>query len=544
MGIYIDQVGYLTNSKKTAISTCACRFQVIRTSDRKCVFDGVAVKKGLDPSSKDEVWQIDFSGLKEEGHFYITDGKGEKSPVFSISSHVYSSLKRDLLKAFYFQRCGCALTKEYAGVYTHAACHTTPAVFYEDYINHTDNPRTFELTGGWHDAGDFGRYTTAGAVAVAHLLYAYMLFPESFQESVNIPESGNGIPDILNECLYELKWLLKMQAPDGGVYHKLTAYRHAEFIMPEEDHDQFLIYPVSSMAAGDFAGIMALAYRIYKPFLPDFAAKALMAARKAFDWLLKNPYTGFHNPEGSNTGEYDDECDMDERMWAAAELLCSDPESNPEYLSELEKYVFSDINKTDFGWTDVSGLAMLSVLTDPAHRAGTKTEQVFRSALFTETDRLLNILSGSGYLLAMNPEDFCWGSNMVVCNRSMLFILSALLSSGPKAEEYKQAAQEHLHYLLGRNPLNISYVTGHGEHAFKHPHNRPTFADGIELPMPGWVSGGPFRTPCDPKAMELIPEGTPPMKCYVDEVESYSTNEITIYWNSPAVFMTAYFETL
>ena len=103
---------------------------------------------------------------------------------------------------------------------------------------------------------------------------------------------------------------------------------------------------------------------------------------------------------------------------------------------------------------------------------------------------------------------------------------------------------EQLHYLLGRNALNVSYVTGHGEHAFKNPHNRPTFADGIELPMPGWVSGGPFKTPCDPKACELIPAGTPPMKCYVDEVESYSTNEITIYWNSPAVFMTAYFETL
>lgn len=544
MGIYVNQVGYLTDSEKVAVSTFACNFQIIRISDQKCAFDGVAVNTGLDAASGDMVWQIDFSALKEPGSYYILNGKGEKSPVFSIGAKIYNPLKKDLMKALYFQRCGISLTKEYAGVYTHSACHTSPSILYEDFANHTADPKTFDMTGGWHDAGDFGRYTTAGSVAVAHLLYAYELFPESFQDSLNIPESGNGIPDILNECLYELKWLLKMQAPDGSVYHKLTAYRHADFIMPEDDHDEFLIYPISSMAAGDFAAVMALASRIYKTFVPDFAATALAAAKKAFHWLLSHPYTGFHNPEGSNTGEYDDECDMDERMWAAAELLRSDAQFDPNYLTELEKYVFSNINKTDFGWTDVSGFTLLSVLFDPAHRSGEKIETALKDALFTETDRLLNLLKNSGYRLAMEPEDFCWGSNMVVCNRSMLFITAALLSEGEKAVVLNQAAQEHLHYLLGRNALNISYVTGHGEHAFKNPHNRPTFADGIELPMPGWVSGGPFKTPCDPKAVSLLPAGTYPMKCYVDDVESYSTNEITIYWNSPAVFMTAYFETL
>jgi len=544
MSIFVDQVGYPEKSKKTAVSSLSCHFQVIRTNDRKCVFDGAAVKKGVDPSAGEETWLIDFSDLTESGSYYIINDKNERSSVFSIGSHVYTSLKRDLMKAFYFQRCGCALTEEYAGEYTHAVCHTAPAILYRDFSDRTEHPETFDMTGGWHDAGDYGRYTTAGAVALAHLLYAYELFPESFQEPLNIPESGNAMPDILNECLYELKWLLKMQAPDGSVYHKLTAYRHADFIMPQDDHDQFLIYPASSMAAADFAAVMALASRIYKPFLPDFSGEALDASVKSFQWLLENTYVGFHNPEGCNTGEYDDECDMDERMWAAAELLRSDPMFRPEYAAELEKYVFSDINKTDFGWTDVSGFTLLCVLTDPVHKAGSRMESALKTALFTEADKLLAITKESGYLLAMKPEDFCWGSNMVVCNRSLLFILASLLSEGERKEDFSQAALEQLHYLLGRNALNISYVTGHGEHAFKNPHNRPTFADGIALPIPGFVSGGPFRTPCDPKACELIPEGTPPMKCYVDEVESYSTNEITIYWNSPAVFMTAYFDTL
>lgn len=549
MGIYVNQVGYPANETKIAIATAPCHFQLVRSADHVSVFEGAAVKACYDASSGDDTWHLNFTSFKEPGSYYILSENQEKSPVFTIGTHIYRPLKKDLLKAFYFQRCGCGLTEEYAGAYTHAACHLSPAILYEDYNNQTPQPKAFDMTGGWHDAGDFGRYTTAGAVAVSHLLYAYELFPESFQESITIPESGNGIPDILNECLYELKWLLKMQAPDGSVYHKLTAYRHADFIMPEDDHDTFLIYPVSSMAAGDFAAVMALASRIYKPFLPDFAKEALIAARTSWQWLLRNPYVGFHNPEGSNTGEYDDSCDEDERMWAAAELLRSDEAFQPSYLEILEKYALpggrkTNFSKTDFGWTDVSGFALLSVLTDPEPHTNEQLQTVFRNALFADADRLLSLLAQSGYRIAMLPEDFCWGSNMVICNRAILLILAGLLSEKEKVSEYRQAALEHLHYLLGKNALGVSYVTGYGEHAFKNPHNRPTFADGIELPMPGWVSGGPNKAPCDPKALELLPFGTPPMKCFVDEVESYSTNEITIYWNSPAVFMAGYFDTL
>ncbi len=544
MGIYVNQVGYMPGENKIAVSTAPCSFQIIKTDDQKCAFDGVSTDAGFDAASGEQTYHIDFSGLTTPGTYYILSGTGEKSPAFAIDKDVYKKVKKDMMKAFYFQRCGCALTAEYAGEYTHAACHTEPAIFLTDYINQTENPQTFDMTGGWHDAGDYGRYSTAAAVALAHLLYAYELFPESLQDELTIPESGNGIPDILNECLYELKWLMKMQSPDGGVYHKLTAFSHAPFIMPEDDHDRFLIYPVSSMAVADFAAIMCVASRVYAPFAPDFAKEALAAAEKSFAWLLANPYIGFHNPKGGNTGEYDDVCDLDERMWAAAEILRTSDKYNEVALELLKDYAASDIGKTDFGWTDVSGLALLSVLSDKENKAGDELKNRFNTFLYEGADALLAKVKTSGYLLGMEPEDFVWGSNMVVCNRSMLFILAALYTDDEKAAAYKDAALSHLHYLLGRNALNISYVTGNGENAYKNPHNRPTFADGIELPMPGWVSGGPFKTPCDPKAIELIPAGTPPMKCYVDEIESYSTNEITIYWNSPAVFMCAYFETL
>ncbi len=544
MGIYVNQVGYPTAGDKIAISTTPCSFSIIRCSDDKCILNGMTDAVRYDASSDDQTYRIDFSGLCEPGRYYILSEKGEKSPSFSIADAIYQPLKKDLMKAFYYQRCGVELTKEYAGEYVHKACHTKPAIFLQDYLNQTPNPQTFDMTGGWHDAGDYGRYSTAAAVALAHLLYAYELFPESLQDNLQIPESDNGIPDLLNECLYELKWLLKMQAKDGGIYHKLTSFSHADFIMPENDHSQFLIYPISSLAVADFVAVMALASRVYAPFMPDFSKAALEAACKSWEWLLANPYIGFHNPDGSNTGEYDDDCDTDERMWAAAELLRTSDTYADSCLTMLRKYAFSANLKTDFGWVDVSGLALLSILSDPAKKAGDDLIRRFRNALFTNADMLLSQMQKSGYLLAMTPDDFIWGSNMVVCNRSMLFILASLWSDGDDSATYREAALSHLHYLLGRNALGISYITGHGEHAYKNPHNRSTASDGIALPMPGWVSGGPYKTPCDAKALKLLAPKTPPMKCYVDEVESYSTNEITIYWNSPAVFMCAFFVSL
>lgn len=540
MGIYVNQVGYLPNAEKAAVSTFPCNFQLICADTQHSIFDGTTSPAKEDACAGENVYSIDFSCIHTPGRYYILAGNGEKSHTFQIDDHVYDELKMNLMKAFYYQRCGCSLKSEHAGIYTHDACHTAPSIFLEDYISKAPDPERFDMTGGWHDAGDFGRYTSPGAVALGHLLYAYELFPESLQMNLNIPESGGALPDFLSECLYELKWMLKMQDPSGGCYHKLTSFNHIDLIMPEEDHAQFMIYPISSMATADFAAVMALASRIYKDWLPNFAADALAAARRAWSWLETNPYVGFHNPEGSNTGEYDDECDLDERLWASAELLRTDKENAADYYKRLKEYSAMSLGKTDFGWTDVSGFATLTVLIDPLHSAG-ELEEEYREILFREADRLCQLQKDSGYHLAMAPEDFVWGSNMVICNRSMLLILAGLLSEKEEAEKYRTAALNQLHYLLGCNALDISYVTGFGENAFKNPHNRVTIADGIDLPMPGWVSGGPFKTPCDPAAVAAIPPGTAPMKCYVDDVGSYSTNEITIYWNSPAVFMTAFF---
>lgn len=550
MAILCNQAGYLPQGRKTAVLTAGERFAVMKvngelntiTSDsgsaqgqaEQAVMEGTARDAGMDAASGDHVRVADFSGLTQDGIYYVQNELGERSHCFRIGQDVYQALQKDLTKALYYQRCGCALQEAHAGVYTHPECHMQTAVLW------TDRSVAKEVRGGWHDAGDYGRYISPAAVAVGHLLYAFQLFPESFQDSLNIPESGNGIPDVLNECRYELEWMLKMQDEEGGAYHKLTSERHADFIMPEEDHAQFYLFPVSSMATADYAASMALASRVYRAYDSGFADRLYEAAVKAYGWLDRHPeYVGFRNPESCNTGEYDDVCDLDERLWAAAEMLVTTGEK--KYQDQVDRLLQKELTKTDFGWTDVSGFAALAVLTDESHKASAESRAVLKEAVFTEADRLAAVAAKSGYGVAMEPEDYIWGSNMVVLNRGMLLVLAALLAGQEDGKHvYEQTALAQMDYLLGMNAVDYSYVTGYGEHAYRHPHNRPTECDGIDLPMPGWVSGGPFKTPCDEVGREQIPAGTPPMKCYLDHAACYSLNEITIYWNTPAIFVTAY----
>lgn len=529
--IYLNQVGYLPEAAKTATLHEKGAFQVLSKSDESVIFTGETKDFGIDEASGDAVYLADFSSIKEPGKYFLKDSKGNLSYSFEVKPDVYKNLQHDLIKALYFQRCGCALEEKYAGVYRHALCHGGLS---KDFL---DKNIIKDMAGGWHDAGDYGRYITPAAVTVAHLLYAYILYPEKFNESLNIPESGNGMPDVLNECRYELEWMLKMQKDNGGVYHKLTAFSHASFIMPEEDKDQFYMFQVSSMATADFAACMCLAYRVYKDFDQAFANRMLDAAKRAYAWLILNPdYKGFRNPDGSNTGEYDDDKkDVDERLWAAAEMLVT--LGGPEYEETIWTLIKTDMSKTDFGWIDVSGFASMAILLDKKGVASVKLTNYLSEVVLAEAERLVSLSKVCGYGVSMHPEDYIWGSNMVVSNRGILLVLADIINPNSK---YKEAALNQLHYLLGRNATGYSYVTGHGENAFSHPHNRPNEAAKLP-PMPGWVSGGPNKNPCDDAALAVLPKNCPPMKCYADHYMSYSTNEITIYWNSSMAFVVTAF---
>ncbi len=524
--IYINQAGYRTNGTKRAVMVSpAERFDVFDKSGN-VVFSDDVQHFGFDGCSGDDVYTADFSELTNEGIFTIRTDSGEASEQFEIGKSVYNKLFDDISKAYYYLRCGCGLDEKHAGIYKHGKCHNTKAVLWED------NSVEIEANGGWHDAGDYGRYVTAGAVALAHLLYGYILFPNAFNnQKLNIPESGNGIPDMLSECRYELEWLLKMQRADGGVYHKLTTKGHAAFVMPEEDKGQLYLLPVSSMATADFAAVCALAYRVYKELDSVFAGKLLAAAEQAEKWLEANPDFLFDNPKDCTTGGYGEWKDDDNRFWAYAELFAAT--GNEVYHDKMKRALEKDVPITHLGYGSVGGLGALAYMT-----CGREDElaESFRKAYVAEAEKLAEIADKSGYGAAMTDQHYFWGSNMNLMKHGMTFAIATVYGE----KDFTAYAQKQFDVLMGVNALGISYVTGNGSYRCNYPHLRPSSADGIEECIPGMVIGGPNHNPVEPNARQYIPEGTPPMKSYVDREEFYSLNEITIYWNSPAVFTMAF----
>lgn len=530
-GIYINQSGYLPNDRKRAAVTLAAEdFRVVSESGEVC-FSGKTEYHGFDECSGDEIRIADFSGLKAPGKYRVEAG-GNGSVMFEISSDCRRKVLDSVTKAYYYLRCGCGLDPEYAGKFAHEKCHCSDAVLWDDHSV------SLEVTGGWHDAGDYGRYVTAGACALAHLLYAFKLFPKVFErQELSIPESGNGIPDILNECRYELEWLLKMQRADGGVYHKATTALHAPFVMPEDDKAQMYVFGISTMATADLAAVCALASGVYFVYDAEFAGKLLSAAKLSYEWLEANPgFIGFSNPEGCNTGGYGEHTDTDNRFWAAAELY--NVSGDEKYYNDMARLAGEDFPFTALGYGSVGGFGALSCLL------GSMAYEVelynnFKNSFINEAEYYKTLSDKCGYGAAMAPGDFYWGSNMQLLKRAMVFIIAGRLRGDDRFAPYAAA---QLDYLMGVNATGYSFVTGCGENAFKNPHLRPAAADGIDECIPGMVSGGPNGNPADPTAVRIIAKGTPPMKCYADHVGCYSLNEITIYWNSPAVFLLAYLE--
>ncbi len=541
--IHLNQVGYLAKGKKVAIlANTNGHFKIVKALDNQAVFEGEsypAFGKGtgrevIDEASGDMISYCDFSSVTQEGEYYLElSGQGRSYP-FYIGSRIYAPVKEALLKGLYYQRCGAALSHESAGDWAHPVCHTGLAKVYL-------NPeREIEVSGGWHDAGDYGRYAAPGAISVADILISYELYGDAYTDETGIPESGNGISDALDEARVELEWLLKIQnTENGGVFHKVTTKQFCGMIMPEAEGEPLYALTESAVAAGDFAAVMAMASRIYRKFDEAFADTMLEAARRAWLWLKDNPdMPVFINPPDVGTGEYGDPDSRDERYWAAVELYRVTGEE--EYQDYIKNILRTDVDKTGFGWEQVGGYATFSCLW--MEKEG---EQVIDKTLadrlqkefLNKAEELLLTARKDGYMADIPPRGYRWGSNMDIMNGAQLLILAYFLTG---REEYNQVILDQFHYILGRNPVGISYITGTGTHAVNNIHHRPSVADGVEKAVPGLLSGGPNKGLNDEAAKKLIPVGTPPAKCFIDHTDSYSTNEITIYWNTAALFVAAY----
>lgn len=514
--IITNQVGYKCDSKKTAVFRNAdneSKFSVVNADTNQVVYTG-NLSDSINNTSAGETNKTgDFSSVTQPGKYYITCGNLDNSYTFEISDSIYSNLLDDSVRMLYLQRCGEAVTDSDFG---HPACHTGMATVYgtNDKIN---------VSGGWHDAGDYGRYIVPAAKTIADLLYAYEANPELYGDNIGIPQSGNGTPDILDEARYELEWMMKMQRADGAVYHKVTCENFPGYVSPEKETAPLIVTPVSTTATADFCASMALAYEFYKDIDVNFANDCLERSERAWSFLEANPDLIFKNPEDITTGDYGDISDRDERYWAAAQLYRAT--GNSKYETALsEMYVLKGLD-----WSTVGDYGNLAILTAKNISKDSVIYTNAKNTIISQADSFVRISSNSPYGVALTK--FNWGSNMTVANAGII-LGAAYKATGDSS--YLDAANAQLNYLLGTNPVGECFFTGYGTVSPENPHHRPSMAAGKA--MKGMLVGGVNQN-LEDSAAKAYCQDLPNAKRYVDNAESYSTNEITIYWNSPLTYL-------
>ncbi|MEK6572915.1 MAG: glycoside hydrolase family 9 protein, partial [Chloroflexota bacterium] len=396
------------------------------------------------------------------------------------------------MRWFYLQRSGVDLEDSVTGLH-HRADHTTPAVLWDADGVHPE--RTFDVSGGWWDAGDFGRYVSPAATTLMSLFYAYRFNPDAFADgSLNIPESGNGVPDLLDEARWELEWLLKMQRADGAVHHKATTAHFTGWVMPEDDAQPIYVFDVSTQATGQFAGVMAEASIVYRNIDPQFADQLLEAARRAWGWLGANPDQyppgGFRNPGDIETGEYSAGADeVRFRLWAAASLLHATGEQTyADSFAELWPQRATWRQVYGLYWPDGYAFAMVAYLDSPKGDDAIKTE--IRQVIAEQSKAILNVINSTGYSVALrgNSDEFgyTWGSHCVMLNYATYLLLANEVAPGQKLVD---GAAAQLNWILGANSLNKAFITGAGGNPIRTLHHAMSVASGITFP--GAIGEGP-----------------------------------------------------
>ena len=533
--IQLNQVGFLPEASKIAVvpDVESGEFWLINADSNSEVMRG--------PLSQSQTWDVagetvkiaDFTAFNKPGRYKIRVAEVGDSQPFTVGVGVYDALLSAAIKSYYLNRAGAAIEVEYAGPFARPAGHPDTLVYIHPSAASKDRPVGTVLSSpkGWYDAGDYNKYVVNSGISTYTLLAALQDFTPTFATwRLDIPESDNRMPDLLDEILWNLDWLQTMQDPnDGGVYHKLTTLAFSQSGMPNEQlHRRFMVQK-STAAALNFAAVMAYASRViasYDALLPGYAAVYRQQAENAWVWAEKNPKSLYAQPSDVSTGAYAmaNEDLKDEWLWAAAELYAAT--GNKTYLARIELPAKPRVPE----WSYVETLGLFSLAQQKKTPA--KLQQQARQLVLDMADQMVKEYLQSAYLVAMVPDNFRWGSNAVALNKAMVLLVADRLQ--PK-QDYEPAARGLLDYVLGRNPTGYSYVTGFGGYSPMHPHHRISYYDKVKAPVPGMLVGGPqpgWQDKCTyPSRL--------PAKSYLDDWCSYSTNEIAINWNAPLVYVLA-----
>jgi endoglucanase len=570
--VRVNQVGYLPGFAKYAVavnaSTAPLGWELV-DSGGKVVSSGQTKLFGPDADSGDHVHQLDFSDFSQVGKGYkLRVGQDESYP-FDVAPDVYHQLKYDAIWYFYHNRSGIEIAMPYAGdpQWTRPAGHLTDQSV--PCAPDAGCKYSLDVSGGWYDAGDHGKYVVNGGISLwtLHNLYERLqhLAPGAAEEyadgKLRIPENQNGRSDLLDEARWELEWMLKMQVPEGKekagmAHHKVhdAVWTSLGFKPPtdiaEAKIDRYL-RPVSTAATLNLAATAAQGARIWKKLDPDFSGQCRTAAERAWQAAQKFPNLYAKATDKTGGGPYDDQDVTDEFYWAAAELyITTNQASYRDFISKSPHYLkVPETSGKDGGgaasamtWQMVQALGTISLSIVPNKLGKAETKKA-RDAIVATADQYLGLIAKQGYRLPMRAENgkYPWGSNSFTLNNQLIL---ALAHDFTQDNKYLVGVLDGMNYILGVNAMGFCYVSGYGERPLQNPHHRVwahQLSDVFPPPPPGCVSGGPNSSLQDPKADSRL-KGCKPQKCYIDHIQSWSTNEITINWNAPLSWITAFID--
>ncbi len=539
--IRLNSVGYLVNADKVAV------FAVGRKGDTFLVRDVAAgrevhrgqlfaiAKRG---DTLEPLYSANFTAVRAPGHYQLQLLDGPSSPTFEISNDIYNWPFCCVMRGMYLCRCGAAVECEFAGQkFGHTACHTE-----DGYLDHAGGPAGAHRdgSGGWHDAGDYNKYTVNSAFTVGMLLCAWEDHKDRLASlKFRVSPHRNSIPDYLDEIRWELEWLLKMQADDGSVFHKLSALKFCGYVMPEADDDRRYFGPWGSAATADFAAVTAQAARVYQPYDAPFSDRCLAAAEKGYEFLKLHPEP--HRPDltAFSTGGYQSD-DAEERLWAAVELWETTGKSI--YLADFEKRISTSQGplhnanptiKDVWDWPDVRNLAVFTYVASKRDGRATDLVELTKRVVLASATRIVDTARKHPYQRPLGST-YYWGCNGTVARQSMNLNSAIGLDAAKELRSeiqvanrssYRATMLDGLNYLFGKNPYGRSFVTGLGHNPPQYPHDRRSIADNVKQPWPGYLVGGPWPTATD----------------WHDDQEDYKTNEVAINWNGALIYALAAF---
>ena len=543
--IRLNQAGFYPSASKIAVvvnDSTDNRFFVINKTNHDTAYKGTLSVLHRSNNSSLRTRIAAFSGLDKPGNYIVVAG-GKESYPFSIQKNVLHEVAVASLKSYYYQRMSMPLEERYAGKWARAEGHPDTVVYVHGSAATIQRPEgtIIQSPGGWYDAGDYNKYIVNSGITVATLLSAYEDFSNYFDAlKTNIPESSDHIPDILNEALYNIRWMLSMQDPDdGGVYHKCTNANFDKMIMPDKATEKRYVVQKSTAATLDLAAVCAQASRIfskYKKQFPGLPDSCLNAAIKAWQWAEKNPNVLYKQNEMNKqfqpaitTGAYGDNNVTDEWFWAACELYATTKDE--KFYSTVQDKINTPVSLPT--WSNVFMLGYYTLIRKEKILTAHKDDMAsVKNKLVAFADAYMNNISTNAFATVMggDKKDFNWGSNSNAANEGIVLINAYFITQN---KNYLEAALTNVDYILGRNATGYCFVTGIGTKSPMHPHHRPSIADGIEEPVPGLLAGGPNPGRQDGCKYQF----TEPETAYTDDDCSYASNEIAINWNAPLVYV-------